>query len=261
MTYHNTRGGIYNLIYYLFKKLAMPMILDSSDQMVAITDETKNFMEDMYGIPKSKIEVIPLGVDTKLFKRDPIARMHVRSKYNIQIHDIVFIYVGKVIPVKGVHIFIEASLKLMTNYHNVKIIVVGGSLPNYEYLIKQIIKSSKFSNNFTIIPVVPNEELCKYYSAADVGVWPFQCTISMKEALSCGLPIIISNDSGEPEIVNKGNGLMYKDGNINDLREKMEILMDNKIRENMSLKAREYAENNDWKHSADKFLELISINN
>jgi glycosyltransferase involved in cell wall biosynthesis len=261
MTYHNTRGGIYNLIYYLFKKLAMPSILDSSDQMVAVTYETKDFMKYMYGIPEKKIEIIPLGVDTKLFRRDPIARMQVRSKYNIQKHDVVFIYVGKVIPIKGVHLFIEAALKIMKDFQSVKIMVVGGSFKRHDDLLKKRINSSTFKNNFTFIPVVPNEELYRYYSAADVGVWPFQCSITMKEALSCCVPIITSDDeSCIPDMVGKGIGLVYNNGDLNDLIKKMEMLMGSEIRENMSIKAREFAENYDWAYLADKFLELIGIN-
>jgi glycosyltransferase involved in cell wall biosynthesis len=257
MTFHNTRGGIYNLIYFLFKKFAMPIILDSSDQMVAITNETKEFMEHVYGIPGNKVEIIPLGVDTRLFRNDSIARKQIRLKYNIKSSEIVFIFVGKIIPAKGVHILVEAALKVMNDYQNVKVMFVGGSVKNYENFLRKIIDSSEFKDNFIFVSAVPNEELYKYYSVADIGVWPLQCSITMNEAMSCGLPIIISDESGVPEIMGKGNGLTYENGNIKDLANKMKTLMDTKLREAMASRARDFANIHDWKHIADRFLAVI----
>jgi glycosyltransferase involved in cell wall biosynthesis len=70
---------------------------------------------------------------------------------------------------------------------------------------------------------VPNSELVGYYSAADVGVWPLECSIGMQEAMSCGLPVIISDKIGAPERISNGNGLAYREGDIEDLAKNGDI--------------------------------------
>ena len=62
---------------------------------------------------------------------------------------------------------------------------------------------------------------------ADVGVWPKQCSLTMLEAMACSLPIIISRTSGVSERVIDGkNGFLYTEGDIIDLKDKMEIFLD-----------------------------------
>lgn len=259
MTFHNTRGGLYRWLYSLFRLLAMPIILKSSDHFIAVTEETKSFMRHGYGIPLNKIEVIPLGVDTDQFRRNPIAREQLRSIYGIEASDVVFIYVGKVIPTKGVHILVDAALRLMNNNLSIKVVIVGGASKPYEAFLKRKVNSSKFMKHFIFISAKPNEELCKYYSIADVGVWPLQCSITMNEAMSCGLPIIISDASGVPEIVSEETGFIYKNGDIDELVNKMALFMNPTLREQMGSNARIFAKKKDWKFIADRFLEIVGI--
>jgi glycosyltransferase involved in cell wall biosynthesis len=261
MTYINTRGGIFYFIYALFKWALTPLILKSANAIVAVTYETSQFMEQIYGIPKHKIRMIPLGVDTKLFRQDPIARKEIRSKYDLHDDDVVFIYAGKIIRKKGPHLLIEAAIKIAQEYPNIKIMFVGEGKYDYMHLINSKINSSGFRNFFVFVPTVTNEVLYKYYSAADIGVWPLQCSITILEAMSCGLPVIISNNSSVSEWINEENGLMYRAGDVEDLVEKMRTVLDPKLRGSMSLNAREYAKKNDWNIISKKFLELVGIHN
>jgi glycosyltransferase involved in cell wall biosynthesis len=258
MVYGATRGGVFRYIYVLFKYLFTPKILKSADAIVAVTYETKRFMEDIYGIPGEKIKIIPLGVDTTLFRRDQTARDVIRSKYRID-DNVVFIYVGKIIPEKGPHLLVEAALEILDEYPDVKVMLVGGGQRDYKTSIERKVNSSRFRNNFILVSAVANEELYKYYSAADVGVWPLQCSMTMLEAMSCGLPVIISDNSGAPERISEGNGLTYREKEIKDLAEKMEAMLNPKLRNSMSLRSREFAEKNDWNIISKEFLELVNI--
>jgi glycosyltransferase involved in cell wall biosynthesis len=259
MTYNATRGGIFYRIYYLFKLMLTPTILRSADRIIAVTPETRDFMERVYGIPREDIEVIPLGVDTTLFRRDLKAREEIRARYGIRDEDIVFMYSGKIVPEKGPHLLIGAALKMIAEHSNVATMLVGGGKNHYRGLLIEKTSSSRFSHNFIFVSSVPNKELFRYFSAADVGVWPLQCSISMLEAMSCGLPVIISDKSGALERINNGNGLMYREGDIEDLAEKMETLLDPKTRKTMSLRALKFAKENDWNTVSARFLSSVDI--
>lgn len=260
MTFNATRGSLVLPLYGLFKKVFTPLLLNSVDCFVAVTYETKKFMQKVYGIPSERIVVIPLGVDTSRFYYDPSAREDIRRRYHIPENSVVFIYAGKVIPEKGVHLLVKAGINLCKKKENVMFLIIGGKNEQYFYSLLKTIKQAGMDNRFIFIDAVPNSELYKYYSAADVGVWPLQCSISMLEATSCGLPIIISDKSGALERISKGNGVVYKEGDVTDLEKKMSLLLDEVLRNSMRQRAYEYAKEIDWKIIAQQFLHTCEHN-
>jgi glycosyltransferase involved in cell wall biosynthesis len=255
MTFNATRGDLVLPLYSLFKRIFTPLLLNSVDCFVAVTYETKKFMQEIYGIPGERIVVIPLGVDTNRFRYDPNARKNIRRKYGIPETSVVFIYAGKVIPEKGVHLLIRAGISLCKKNDNVFFLIVGGKDKQYFNNLLKIIDKAGMRDRFIFVDSVPNSELYQYYSAADVGVWPLQCSISMLEAASCGLPVIISDKSGALERISKGNGLTYKEGDVTDLENKMSLLLNNdELRKSMRQRAYAYTKDIDWKVIAQQFL-------
>jgi glycosyltransferase involved in cell wall biosynthesis len=256
MTYNATRGGWTNLFYRLFSIIFTPLFLKSAKTFVAVTPETKTFMHKMYGIPKERIIIIPLGISMNNFNRDLQARNLIREKYGIRNSDVVFIYAGKIMREKGVHIFVEAALKVAETHYKVRFMIVGGKDPSYLAYLKQRIARSNKENLFSFIDAVPNRELHNYYSAADVGVWPLQCSVAMLEAAACGLPIIISDKCGAPERASAGNGLLYRESDAADLARKFVLLLDEGKRKQMSEKAIAFAKTLDWNDLAERFLKV-----
>lgn len=242
--------------YIPIKLLFSRKILSSADALVAVSEATKKFMNRIYGLPFNKISVIPLGCDTSLFHRDSHVRSKLRKRYKILDDDVVFIYAGKLIPSKGVHILIQAAISLLKTHSNVKVMIVGNGNPNYVEALKNRISLSGFATNFKMIPMVSNKDLYKIYSVADVGVWPKQCSLTMLEAMACELPVIISDNSETTERVSCNNGLIYREGDIDDLKEKMRLMLDPKIRKVMGKNARKFVEKLDWRVIAQKFLEV-----
>ena len=260
MTYNATRRGWTLLMYKIFRRVFTPMLLKAVDLFVAaVSDETRRFMEEMYAIPARRTVVIPLGVDRSIFRRDLESRAILRNKYKLRDNDIVFLYAGKIIPEKGVHLLVDAGIEMCGRHPNVKLMFVGGSYQAYIEQLRERIRKSGFSNRFVFIEAVPNKQLYQYYNAADVGVWPLQCSISMIEAMSCSLPIIISDKSGTVERVSEGTGMIYREGDANDLRMKMEELVDEHRRKIMSKNAEKYTERLDWNIISEKLLDFLFL--
>jgi glycosyltransferase involved in cell wall biosynthesis len=255
MTKNATRGGWINLIYKIFKRFFTPLLLKAADGFVAaVSYETKRFMEEIYGIPSIRITTIPLGVDRNIFQRDLETRNKIRKKYAIEDDELVFIYTGKIMPEKGSQLLINAGIRLCKNHSNIKIMLVGGSNTAYLEKLRERIRKSDLGGEFIFIEAVPNEKLCKFYNAADVGIWPLQCSISMIEAMACGLPIIISDKSGTTERVSEGTGILYREGDSKDLEAKMEIMLNEERRKIMSKNAEEYTKKLDWDFISKRFL-------
>jgi glycosyltransferase involved in cell wall biosynthesis len=260
MTYDGTRGGWTKLFYRIFRLIFVPTILKSANALVAVTNDTKRFMHEEYGIPSSKIVTIPLGVDLNNFYRDLNARYPVRKRFGINDEAVVFIYAGKVVAQKGVHLLVEAASKIGEIRNNVRFLIVGGSDPVYLARLKKRMFELNVQDCFIFVDAVPNNELRLYYNASDAGIWPLQCSLTMIEAMACGLPIIISDKSGATERITSGSGFLYKETDCTDLSRKIILLLNDELRKEMSKKALDYAKNLSWTTISERFLTLLDRN-
>lgn len=257
MNFLPRRGKWVNFFYKIFKIVFSGIILKNADQLVAVTSETKLFMSKMYGLPSNKIHLIPLGCDTKIFSRDDFWRYSLRDKFGITIKQTVFCYVGKIIPDKGIDLLINAAISLIESHRDIVVLLVGAQDFSYLEFLKNKVKTTSFQNRFVFIPPVPSKDLYMYYSMADIGVWPKQCSITMLEAMACGIPVIVPNNSKAPDgVASNGSGFFYEEDNLNDLIAKMDSLMDPQIRLPMGEKARTVAELYDWDKISKSFESL-----
>ena len=250
--------SIMRMFYPLFRWSCSSLIQKEANALVAILPETKEFMHRRYGIPQERITMIPLGVDEELFRLDVKARKQVRRDMALKEEDIVFIYTGKLIPEKGLHLLIQAVANLIEKHKNIRLLMVGSGSPSYIEELKRDIATRNLRDVFTWQESVPNEELYRFYSAADAGVWPLGPSIGMREALACNLPIVISEGSGVTELVAYDNGFTYTEGDIPQLTGCLARLLNRESRKEMGLRSRQLVEDRfSWKTIAKEFLSLV----
>ena len=214
--------------YPILRRTTLKIVSRAANALIAVSNTTKNFMHEKYGIPLERITVIPLGADTSIFRFDELARKEMRKQLNINNNNVVYIYTGKIVPFKYIHLLIEAGMNLVEKYHNVKVLLVGYGDETYKARLKKMIEERNLENHFIWCEAVPNKELYKYFSAADTAVWPHLHTNSILEAMACGLPVIVCNEARSCEEVKYDNGLIYKDLDEDDLKDKMEQFYLNK---------------------------------
>lgn len=250
--------SFWRFLYPVLRKTTLKIVSNTADALIAVSNTTKEFMHQIYGIPLNKIIIIPLGADTSVFKPDKLAREMIRQELKIDKNDIVYIYTGKIVPFKYVDLLIKAAIRLIKKYSNIKILLVGYSDLSYKENLQRIIKDNNLENNFLWCEAVPNKELYKYFSAADIAVWPHQHTNSILEAMACGLPVIVCDEKRSCEEVKYDNGLIYKDLDLEDLQNKMEKLyIDKKLRIKMGENAIKIVkEKYNWHTITKEFLKV-----
>ena len=257
MSYRNTRSPL-RVLYPLFRWTFSHLIQESADALVAIADDTKDFMVEKYGIPPERITVIPLGADDKLFRFDNDARKQVRKQLSLDAGEIVFIYTGKILPWKNLGLLIEA-VRLLKSHANIKVLMIGDGSQAHIQGLKEEIQVNNMQDIIIMHDAVPNKELYKYYSAADVAVWPFGASIGQREAMACNLPLIVSDSLQITELADYDSVLLFRDNDASDLAKKMETLLATEQRKEMGLKSRRYIEERlSWKVIARQFLDLVA---
>ena len=220
----------------------------ATDKCYPISVDAAEIASRYLGIQKHKIEICQLGVDTALFY--PVAdgeaeqsRQHLRQQLGFAPSDIVCIYTGRFAGDKGPLYLADAIGMLTRQGKSFRGLFVGNGTPAE-------IESIRANPGCVVHPFVPVNDLPRFYRAADIGVWPKQESTSQLDAAACGLPLILNHRVQVRERVD-GNGLLYEDGDANDLARQIEILADPVRRKQMGeLSAQKMKEQFSWERIA-----------
>ncbi|OGI16475.1 MAG: hypothetical protein A3J63_01335 [Candidatus Moranbacteria bacterium RIFCSPHIGHO2_02_FULL_40_12b] len=199
---------------------------------------------------KQNIDIVYNGIDTEEFS--PVAVRPLRNDFKI-------ICVSRITARKGIKYLIEAVSKLVANSSDVKLEIIGegDEKVNLENLVKEL-QLEKF---VTFLGLVDHKKLPELYRQADIFVLPSLnegMSNTILEAIASGLPIIATDTGGTKELVREGeNGYIVQMKNSDDIAEKIKLLINGKnLRENMSQKSREIAEQMSWKKSAKQYFDF-----
>jgi len=198
--------------------------------LIAITEQIRQLYSKVFD--EDRISVIPLGVDTQIFK--PANKNNTKKEFEI-------LFVGSLYPLKGVEFLIKSMKLLVNEEENVKLKIVGEG-PEKERL-KLLANKLKLRNKIHFEGFVPHNKIVKYYQNCDLFCFltlgePFGIVIL--EAMACGKPVIASNIGGPAEIVKDGKtGFLVNPSNVRLVAEKiLKLIRDRKLRERMGKEAR-----------------------
>jgi glycosyltransferase involved in cell wall biosynthesis len=156
---------------------------------------------------------------------------------------------------KGIDILIKAFKK---TGRDDSVLVIGGSGPE----LKRLKELSENDTNIQFLGYLSETKKSYYFSIADIFVLPTfhdPWGLTVNEAMSYGLPIIITHAAGCIDYLIEGNGIIVNPGNIDELQKALQYLLDDKeIREKMGEKSREILLRFDLKTGVKPFIDAIS---
>jgi glycogen synthase len=152
--------------------------------------------------PWDKMDVIFNGVHAEKFQLDfpPDEAAAFRANYCAPEERLIF-FVGRMVREKGAHILVEALPKVRAQYHDAKLIIVGGG--NRDHLV-QLAKDVGMERHVYFTGFVPDETLLRLYNVIDVACFPSLYEpfgIVGLEAMAAGVPVVVSDAGGLKEVV------------------------------------------------------------
>ena len=202
-----------------------------ADEIIVLSENVKQYFLDEYNretvmIPNGVCSAENIGVDV------------IGRKYSLK-KDEYFLFLGRLVPEKGVEYLINA---FMTTDMDKKLVIAGGSsdTSNYEKHLKDIAKND---SRIIFTGFVQGKELSELYSNAYVYVLPSDLEgmpLSLMEAMSYS-NCCLTSDIPECTQVTGEYGVSFERGNEKDLANKLKMLYNGKdtVREYKS-KAAEY---------------------
>ena len=209
------------------KRYIATYTLKKADSVTCDAEHMKETMKRL-GVPEEKIKLIYFGIDTRRFSPGQKSeKLKVRlGVYNSP----TIITLRNLRPVYDVESLIKSVPLVLKEIPESKFIIAGKG-PEEERL-KELAKSLGVSDSVKFIGFIPNDELPEYLNSMDVYVSTSLSdaglAASTAEAMSCGLPVIVTDVADNKEWVEDGiTGFVVPTKDPKLLAEKIIYLLQN----------------------------------
>lgn len=190
------------------KSNTISSLLRRADLIIANSRSLKRRIISRFSLPSDRIITIPLGVDVHRFKPLTAVEKQARMEhYGISSNRYNVLFVGRVIPQKGIPVIMRALYRVQPSIRT-RLIIVGKS-KNKAYLarLKQLAKTLRIELLF--LGEIQHEQIHELYPLADCIVCPSQkheaFGLVNVEAMASGIPVIASKNGGIREIIEDGH--------------------------------------------------------
>jgi glycosyltransferase involved in cell wall biosynthesis len=235
----------------LLLRLTTPELLRNASAILALTENMRMKMREK---TTRAVEVIPNGIE--ITKAGTIPPDHFSADTGKKI-----IFVGRLIPVKGIPYLLEAMTKVCKKIPDVRLIIVGEG--EEKDRLKALSHQLGIEKSVRFVGTLPHDEIPSCLQRADVFVLPsrsegFPNVIA--EAMSAGLPVVASRTGGIPDIiVNQENGFLVEAGDTGTMADRIVLLLqDDSLRKTISqnnkLRIRDFT----WDRIVDKLEGVYS---
>ncbi len=249
----NRFGSLFHFVYrHTFTRLIMKY------QLQVIRTQDDNYVEQYLGIPLQQAPWISYGSDTMLFHPNSEKRSRFREENHVEQDAFVVVYCGKLDESKGGVLLAEALKEPFDTEKKVVFVVVGNTSGDYGERVETLFAASK--NRILRFPTQPYNRLPDYFQAADLAVFPKQCSLSFYDAQACSLPVLCENNSVSAERCRHHNGFLFQQNSVSDFREKLTVVfnMDSNVFREYSDNALRYiTEQFDYEQKAREYEAVI----
>ena len=173
-------------------------VLHEADAVVTTSQDLRGKLLG-FGLPPEKVHVSHRGVNSTLFF--PGGKPEARRRLGIPTETRMLIWVGRMIPVKGLDVLLEACSRLRVRDTKFHLYLVGdGPLRN---ALTREARRCGLADMVTFVGSVAYDKLPDWYRAADLTVLPSRSEgvpNVLRESLACGTPFVASRVGGIAEI-------------------------------------------------------------
>jgi len=224
------------------------LALKEGQYFTAITNFLRGQMIAL-GASEGCVTVIPNGVNLELFSREDAFRNPRPYLFSM----------GRLVRIKGYDILIKAFARIVEENPNLDLIIAGRGVE--ERNLKDLVIKRRLEERVKFVGFVRGDKKISLLKGCRFYVCPSRIehlALGNVEGLAAGKPVVAFNTGGNPDIIKDGkNGLLAKPGDIEDLTDKMQMLLrDDQLLERMSRQALMMVKKYDWLEIARQYESL-----
>lgn len=237
------------------KNICDPLMAKKSDHILTVSKSSYNDIVKYLGVNPQKVTITPNATDKsffKLYKQEEVVSVIAENKLQYKGY---LLFVGSIdYPGKNIKTVIEAYFNLRSKgeLENKKLVIIGKNGFNSQ-VIYDFVNASPYKEDVIFTGYLKDEDLPKYYAGASIMLYLSLFEgfgLPVLEAMSCGTPVICSNTSCFPEIVEELD-VMVNPTDVKATEEKiLKIINDHTYAEKLADDCYRKAQKYNWADSA-----------
>jgi glycosyltransferase involved in cell wall biosynthesis len=248
--------------------MVMEEIAEVSDRLIVMSKLSSQFLQDIFQVPSSKIDMVPHGVPDFPFL-DP---NFYKDRFGVEGKAVLLTF-GLLSPNKGIENVIQALPQILAKHSNVAYIVAGATHPHilrregdrYRESLQALAKQVGVESNVIFFDrFVDPEEMAAFIGAADIYITPYcheaqVVSGTLAYALGAGKAIISTPYWYAIELLDDGRGALVPFQNPEAIANKtIELLNTPAIRHAMRKRAYLFTRDMVWKKVAQGYMESFA---
>jgi len=255
------RGTTNHNVRFFF--IQLPIALKLSRAILVPSIATKKDLLRLYKIPENKVFLTPEAAHDWCFGKTTEEEIkRVKSKYNLP--ENYFLFVSTLEPRKNIPNLVRAFSKFSKkDTQNFKLVIGGKKGWMYDEIFA-VVEEEKLKNKVIFTDYIPDEDLLPLYKGAVAFTFvPFMEGFGLTplEAMATGTPVLTSNCSSLPEVVNDAALLVNPNDVIGIAGMMKRLAEDMNLRQQLINKGNKQVKNYSWKKTAELTLEVLELTN
>ena len=225
-----SKNVLHKIIWKFYAKKLTPWVTKFYGVIPARVD----FLIDMYGIPKEKVELLEMGADDEKAEAalDKQKISNLRKQYGISEEDFLIVTGGKIDLAKHQTLLLMEAVKKLDKTYAVKLIVFGSVVDE----LKEKVDELSDGDTVQYIGWVKPDDSYQYFAAADLVVFPGRHSVFWEQVVGIGKPLIVKYWDGTTHVQVNGNAaFLYNDTAEEIIRNIERLLVNNRKEYNLML--------------------------
>ena len=214
-----------NILHKIIWRRCGRMIEPYTTKFYGVSPSRVDFLKDIYKIPEEKVELLVMGADDEMvdLAKDCSRIEDLRNKHNIATTDFLIVTGGKIDYNKTETIKLMQAVKEIDDL-SLKLIIFGSVIEELKDKFDSLIDG----NQIQYIGWVHAADAYKYFSMAELVVFPGLHSVFWEQVVGLGVPIVVKHLKGFEHIDLGGNvKFLYKDS-VAEIQEVLEKIISNK---------------------------------
>jgi glycosyltransferase involved in cell wall biosynthesis len=190
------------------------MVMRRCQAVIVMSEFMRRRVMAVHSIQSDKIKMLPGAADLSRF-RPAEHRTDVRHELKVPPTQTILFTVRNLVPRMGLENLIKAISLLSDEERRDLLLLIGGEGP-LRASLDALIRRLRLAEHVRLLGFVPEEQLSRYYQAADLVVMPtWQLEgfgLVTVEALACGTPVLGTPVGALPEVLSRVDPMLIAEG-------------------------------------------------
>lgn len=212
-----------NILHKLVWKRCAKKIDPYVTKFYGVLPARVDFLADVYGIDRKKIELLVMGADDEQVQAAsaPSVRDTIREKLGIKETDFLIMTGGKIDAFKKQTMLLMEAVAAIED-PGVKLVVFGSVIPELQSRVASLCDGIKVQN----IGWIESKNSYDYFAAADLVVFPGRHSVFWEQVVAQAVPMVVKHWAGSTHVDRGGNVKFLHEDSVTEIKEMIELVHD-----------------------------------